>query len=65
MQIRSWILEKNSMNEFEKRFIDEKLKTEKKTFCPKGPASTNARKENFFLTFARWSNYKRRYSNIP
>ena len=37
-------LRKNSMNEVEKRFIDEMLKTEKKHFfCPKAPASTNGR----------------------
>ena len=42
-------LRKNSMNEVEKRFIDEKLKTGKKRFCPKVPASTNAQREIFFL----------------
>ena len=41
-------LRKNSMNEVEKRFIDEKLKTGKKRFCPKVPASTNAQREIFF-----------------
>ena len=40
-------LRKNSMNEVEKRFIDEKLKTEKKLFLSKS-ASFN-KWENFFL----------------
>ena len=58
-------LRKNSMNEVEKRFIDEKLKTGKKRFCPKVPASTNSQREIFCLMFARYSNYKRSYSNVP
>ena len=45
-------LRKNSMNEVEKRFIDEKLKTGKKTFLSKSASFNKCTEGEFFLTFA-------------
>ena len=46
-------LRKNSMNEVEKRFIDEKLKTGKKPFLSKSASFNKCTEGEFFLTFAR------------
>ena len=47
-------LRKNSMNEVEKRFIDEKLKTGKKNpFLSKSASFNKCTRVEFFLTFAR------------
>ena len=40
--------EKNSMNEVEKRFIDEKLKTEKKLFFSKSASFNKCTEGEFF-----------------
>ena len=45
-------LRKNSMNEVEKRFIDEKLKTKIKSFLSKSASFNNLTEGEFGLTFA-------------